>query len=81
MTVVKKDGVSLFVVVGGHKARPGPVRGFSHAYDMGSADLKEGDQVKARHLAGSQITRLVTADGTVLHWHHEGWHRDRWLEG
>lgn len=72
MTKIRKDQTSIFVIAGGYVARPGPVRGFDHAYDMSEGDLVEGDTVKAHHIGGSSITKIVTSTGRTLHWHHEG---------
>lgn len=71
MTLVREDAKGLYVRAGGYVARPGNVRGYDHAYRMDRALLQAGDRVKARHLAGSPITRLRLEGGVVLHWHHE----------
>lgn len=70
LSLVRQDGQSIYVVAGGYTAQPGEVNGYAHAYDMSDGDLKAGDRVKARHLAGTPITRITTASGRVLHWHH-----------
>ena len=69
MTLVRSDKRGLFVRAGGYIARPGDVGGYSHAMRMDSADLKAGDHVKARHLAGNPIVKLTLADGAILYWH------------
>jgi hypothetical protein len=74
MTVVREDKISLFVVAGGYVARPGPLPGYDHAHRMDSAKLRKGDKVKARHIPGSELTKVTLDDGTVLHWGHDSLH-------
>lgn len=80
MTKVRKDKHGLFVKAGGYIARPGPVRGNSHAYRMDDGGLKEGDTVKAHHQAQTQLTIITLPEGRKTRWHHEGEARDRDLE-
>jgi len=70
LTLVRKDAKGLYVRAGGYVARPGPVSGYSHAYDMSDGGLVEGNRVKARHWAQTPLTKIFLADGRVLHWHH-----------
>lgn len=77
MTVVREDEKGIFVQAGGYIARPGPTRGTSHAYRMDDGGLKKGDIVKARHMAGTQLTSVTLPDGRKTIWHHEGETRDR----
>jgi hypothetical protein len=79
MTKVRSDSEGLFVKAGGYIARPGPVLGESHAYRMDDGGLKEGDDVKARHTPGTQITVITLSDGKKTRWHHEGETRNRGL--
>ncbi len=67
MALVRRDAHGLYLRTGGYIFRPGPVIGFDHAYDMGDGGLMEGDRVRARHLAGSEIARIRTESGD-LHW-------------
>lgn len=77
MTIVREDAEGLFVRAGGYIARPGPTVGTSHAMRMDDGGLKAGDNVKAAHVAGSQLTRIKLADGNTTFWHHEGETRNR----
>lgn len=71
MSVVRFDTKGLLVIAGGYRARPGDVAGYSHVYDMSDGGLKVGQHVKARHVAGTPLTKIKLSDGRVLHWHHE----------
>lgn len=77
MAIVREDEDGLFVEAGGYIARPGAVRGYAHAFRMDDGGLVPGAVCKARHVAGSQLTRITTTAGDVLHWHHEGPERNR----
>jgi hypothetical protein len=69
MSLIRQDALGLFVIAGGYKARPGPVRGYDHAYDMSDGGLKAGDRPVARHIAGTPLIRITLADGRKLVWH------------
>lgn len=71
MSKVRQDEKGLYVIAGGYIARPGPVRGYSHAFRMDSAGLVAGDDVKARHWAGTPTTKITLSDGTKLLWGHQ----------
>jgi hypothetical protein len=77
MALVRRDQRGLFVIAGGYVARPGAVRGYEHALRMDAAGLREGDKVRARHMASSPLTKVVLGDGQTVYWHHEGVERDR----
>lgn len=79
MTVVREDADGLYVKAGGYIARPGAVRGYSHAYRMDDGGLKAGDTVKARHSAGTELTIVTLPDGSKTRWHHKGYWRDQGL--
>jgi hypothetical protein len=68
MTLIREDAKGLYVKAGGYVARPGNVGGYDHVYRMDTAGLKKGDHVKARHMAGTPLTRLKLSDGIVLFW-------------
>lgn len=70
MTLVRSDIWGLFVRAGGYIARPGNVRGFAHAFRVDDGGLKAGDKIKATHIGGAQLTRVVTQGGLKLHWFH-----------
>lgn len=67
-TKIRRDEHGLYVRAGGYVFRPGPINGYSHAYDMSDAGLKEGDEVKASHVAGTPTGRIRLADGRQLRW-------------
>jgi hypothetical protein len=71
MSKVRKDSKGIFVVAGGYVARPGGVIGYDHAFRMDSANLQEGDEVKAIHWAGTPTTKIKLPDGTKLLWGHD----------
>ena len=68
MSLVRKDESGLFVRTGGYVFRPGPINGYSHAFDMDDAGLSEGDQVKAKHRGGSTLANITLSDGTRRVW-------------
>lgn len=68
MSKVKEDSDGLFIQTGGHIFRPGDVNGYYHAYEMDDGGLKKGDDVKARHLGGSQMAKLKLDNGSVKYW-------------
>ena len=66
MARVWRDERGLFVRVDGYVARPGKVPGYSYNNDMSDGGLKEGDNIPARHLAGSPLVRVNAPFGTVI---------------
>jgi len=69
-TLVREDDKGLYLIAGGHKSRPGPVRGYSHAFDMSDGGLKAGMKVHARHVSQSPYNRITLEDGRKLVWMH-----------
>lgn len=72
MSKIRQDDAGLYVVAGGYIGRPGNVRGYSHTYDMSDGNLKSGDTVKARHVAGEPLIKLKLDNGQVLRWYTVG---------
>jgi hypothetical protein len=68
MPKVKEDDQGIFIQTGGYIFRPGDINGCAHAYEMDDGGLRKGDDVKARHVAGSQLAKLKLADGSVRYW-------------
>lgn len=71
MSVVRVDEKGIFVITNGGKYRPGRVRGYCHAYEMGNGGLMVGDRVIARHMSQSPLARVKLPDGRELVWHVE----------
>jgi hypothetical protein len=75
-SVVRCDVRGLLIITGGYKFRPGDIPGLAHVYRQDQHTLKVGEWVKARHLGGTQLAKIVCEDGTVLHWANESAHLD-----
>ncbi|MCS4088473.1 hypothetical protein [Rhizobium sp. BK176] len=69
MALVRVDDVGLYVVVNGHKARPGNVAGYSHSHRMDDGGLSAGDKVKAAQRSQSAIVKVTLESGSVVFWH------------
>ncbi|HEX8350411.1 MAG TPA: hypothetical protein VF598_10655 [Hymenobacter sp.] len=69
MSKVKQDADGIFVQTGGYIFRPGGVNGHDHAVEMDDGGLSKGDDVKARHMGGTELAKITLDNGDVKYWH------------
>jgi len=72
--LVREDERGVFIQIGGIKARPGAITGYSHAYRMEQAGLKAGEHVLARHVPETELVEIRLPDGARLRWADEALH-------
>lgn len=77
MTLIRSDIKGLFIKAGGYIFRPGEIAGLSHAVDTSDGNLKVGDKIKARHVAGTTYCRITLNNGSKIYWSTEYAHKQQ----